>query len=93
MQGLLLMPSKARPQKFECWKDVWKHWDSWLKQTNQTSLGATLRFALSIEEIDKLIVGVQSYCSFLKQCYTVKNRLLHPPVFTQDENFSYQKME
>ncbi len=60
LQGLLLMSKKNRPHKFNQWKNLWKMWHEWLNDNRITALEATLRYALSIKEISKVIVGVDS---------------------------------
>lgn len=60
LQGLLLMNYKTIPRKFLQWKDIWEKWYRWLKFTNQTALEACIRYCLSLDEIDRVIVGVQT---------------------------------
>lgn len=60
LQGLLLMSKKNRPQKFNRWKSLWKIWHEWLNDNKITALEATIRYALSIKKISKVIVGVDS---------------------------------
>jgi aryl-alcohol dehydrogenase-like predicted oxidoreductase len=60
MQGLLLMSELQRPRKFSRWDGLWKAWDQWLKETQQTPLQACLRHALAVPEIEKVVVGVDS---------------------------------
>lgn len=60
MQGLLLMPRTDRPSKFSPWDGLWRQWESWLEETRQTPLEACLRHALSIPEIERVIVGVDT---------------------------------
>tara|TARA_R100000935_G_scaffold4427_1_gene10466 strand:+ start:13828 stop:14715 length:888 start_codon:yes stop_codon:yes gene_type:complete len=60
MQGLLLMSAASRPEKFNRWSSLWSTWDQWLKEVNLTPLQACLRYALSIPEIEKVVVGVDS---------------------------------
>lgn len=58
LQGLLLMPPDSRPQQFAVWGDTWCEWDNWLMQTGLTALEACVRFALSVAEVDRVVVGV-----------------------------------
>ncbi len=58
LQGLLLMPSHARPTWFEHWHTLWSSWENWLKANRLSPLEACLRFVLSIPEIDRAVVGV-----------------------------------
>lgn len=60
MQGLLLMRREERPGKFLHWDNLWTEWDAWLNETDQDPVEACLRYALSIPEVEKVIVGVDS---------------------------------
>ena len=60
LQGLLLMSSNQRPEKFKRWDDLWKKWDGWLEENNLTPLEASIRYALSVPEISKVVIGVDS---------------------------------
>jgi len=60
MQGLLLMPSALRPAKFQRWQPLWDEWDTWLSAHQLTPLQACLRYALSFQEIQRVIVGVDT---------------------------------
>jgi aryl-alcohol dehydrogenase-like predicted oxidoreductase len=60
LQGLLLLPKNKRSSYFKNWDNLWKIWDEWLNDNQITALEATLRFALSIKEISRVIVGVES---------------------------------
>jgi aryl-alcohol dehydrogenase-like predicted oxidoreductase len=58
LQGLLLMPETVRMERFPCWSNIWQIWSDWLKQTRLTPLRACLAYALSVEGVDRVIVGV-----------------------------------
>jgi aryl-alcohol dehydrogenase-like predicted oxidoreductase len=60
LQGLLLMPAHERPPKFNQWADVWAVWDAWLLEVNLTPLEACLRYLNSVDEIDRIVVGVDT---------------------------------
>ncbi len=60
LQGLLLMRSADRPEKFNRWQSLWDRWQQWLATTKLTPLQACLRHALAQPEIDRVIVGVDS---------------------------------
>lgn len=60
MQGLLLMPDTLRPIKFNRWAPLWTLWHEWLEETGLTPLQACLRYVLSVPEIEKVVVGVDS---------------------------------
>lgn len=60
LQGLLLMPASRRPQKFGRWQSLWSEWDRWLDEVGLTPLQACLRFAHTVDGVDKIVVGVDS---------------------------------
>ena len=60
LQGLLLMSQKKRPDKFNRWKRLWKIWHEWLNDNQITALEAAVRYAVSIPEISKVLVGVDT---------------------------------
>lgn len=60
LQGLLLMTSDQRPTKFESWSQIWSEWSSWLERTGLTPLQACLAYVLANDDIDKVVVGVDS---------------------------------
>ena len=60
LQGLLLMTEHSRPKQFDRWNDLWKLWHEWLTDNQLTALEAAIRHAISIPEISKVLVGVDS---------------------------------
>jgi len=60
LQGLLLMSKKNRPDKFKRWNGLWKIWHEWLNDNQITALEVTIRYAMSIPEISKVLVGVDT---------------------------------
>lgn len=60
LQGLLLMPADKRPQKFNRWQSLWLEWERWLSETGLSPVEACLRYAMSVEEVDNVVVGVDS---------------------------------
>lgn len=60
LQGLLLMPPDKRPARFNRWVNIWQEWDRWLLATGMTPVQACLRYANSFDEIDRVVVGVDS---------------------------------
>src|SRR5690606_4483179 len=60
LQGLLLMDPAARPAAFQRWNHVWQAWDRWLAESGLTALEACLQYVMSIQAIDRIIVGVQT---------------------------------
>ena len=60
LQGLLLMSEQNRPDKFNRWSGLWKIWHEWLNDNQITALEATIRHAVSMPEISKVLVGVDT---------------------------------
>lgn len=60
LQGLLLMSADQRPSKFSLWSKIWIEWSCWLQRVELTPLQACLAYALSVAEVDKVVVGVDS---------------------------------
>ena len=77
LQGLLLMVDQNRPHKFNRWKKLWIIWHEWLNDNQITALEATIRYAFSIKEVSKVIVGVDSK-EQLKQIIDASNGKLPP---------------
>jgi aryl-alcohol dehydrogenase-like predicted oxidoreductase len=60
LQGLLLMIPGERPQKFNHWNDLWQRWDFFVRQSGLTAAQICLGFACSIQEVNKIVIGVDS---------------------------------
>jgi len=75
LQGLLLMPSASRHAKFNRWHHIWNKWERWLQETGLSPLEACLRYALSTEGIDKVVVGVDSV-SHLREILAITGKAL-----------------
>lgn len=60
LQGLLLMNRVERPQKFSRWKTLWTVWETWLRENQLTPLQACLSFALAQQEVNQVLVGVDT---------------------------------
>lgn len=58
LQGLLLTTHWNRPKQFERWSSLWQCWESWLNQQELTPLEACIRFALSVQEAERVVIGV-----------------------------------
>jgi len=60
LQGLLLMDVRDHDPYFSRWANLWEKLDEWRSSNNLTALSSCLCYPLSIEGIDKVIVGVDS---------------------------------
>lgn len=60
LQGLLLMDNKTRPPQFDRWRTLWDQWQGWLVESGLSPLQACVRHALSMPQIARVVVGVDS---------------------------------
>lgn len=60
LQGLLLLPRGELPDKFSRWAPLFSKWSSWLENNAISPLEACLSLPLLQEEIDRVVVGVES---------------------------------
>ena len=60
LQGLLLMDSGKIPLKFNKWRALFKKWEEDLSKINVTKMEACIQFALSFQEINKVIIGIDN---------------------------------
>ena len=87
LQGLLLMPRKAIPEKFSRWAPLWDQWNIWLKENSLCASKVCLDFVQSFEQIDRVVVGADSL-SQLEQLVTVSTEVpcqAFPSISSNDE--------
>lgn len=60
LQGLLLMPRAAIPAQFERWAPLWDTWHEYLAYNHISAIEACLRYPLSLPQINRVVVGVDS---------------------------------
>lgn len=60
LQGVFLMSPAERPRMFDRWSSLWVEYDRWLEDCGLTPLQACVRYALSVAEIGKVVIGVDS---------------------------------
>ena len=60
LQGLLLMPRNKIPRKFGAWATLWDRWALELEENNLSAAAACLSYPLSLPEVDRVVVGVDS---------------------------------
>jgi aryl-alcohol dehydrogenase-like predicted oxidoreductase len=89
LQGLLLMSEKNRPDKFQCWNGLWKIWHEWLNDNQISALEATIKYAISIPEITKVLVGVDTVNQLKEIVVAASSEVfpdIPPEIFTNDVN-------
>ena len=60
LQGLLLLPRDAIPNKFKAWNFLWDSWHDWLIKNNISAVEGCLAFVLTYSKINKVVVGVDT---------------------------------
>jgi aryl-alcohol dehydrogenase-like predicted oxidoreductase len=60
LQGLLLMDRDTMPLKFKKWDYLWNIWFEWLNDCKISALQASVGYAVSLPEISKILVGINS---------------------------------
>ena len=60
LQGLLLMSSSERNNRFPEWTELWGAFDEQLQLVDASPLETCVRFALSVPEIEYVVVGVSN---------------------------------
>ena len=66
LQGLLVMPRTLIPDRFSKWDNIWDTWHDWLNSNDISAVQGCLNFVLSLPEIDKVIVGVDTVSQLKK---------------------------
>jgi len=67
------MEQNKIPQKFSRWSKLWKEWHARLRVLGVSPLVASLAYPLSLEQVDQVIVGVDSAAQFLEILQEIEN--------------------
>ncbi len=89
LQGLLLMQKREIPKEFNPWKPLFDIWHDWLKSENISPIQACISFALSNENIDKVVIGVDSLLQLKEIISLSKKKYLgiFPNIMSEDLPF------
>lgn len=60
LQGLLTIPKDDIPFKFRKWSSYWDNYHEFLKKNNLNTLDLCLSYPLSLPQIEKIVVGINS---------------------------------
>lgn len=60
LQGLLLLANDELPKEFYWWSSIWNRWHEFLKDANISAIAACLAYPISLPQIDRIVVGVDS---------------------------------
>lgn len=89
LQGLLLLSREKIPKKFEIWSALWDFWHYELIKRDLNPVEECLRYVMSVSQVDRVIVGVETASQF-KEIITAVNRTNIPtdwsPMACDDEN-------
>ncbi len=89
LQGLLLMDKNVRPLYFKKWEKLFHEWDLWLEEQGLSSLEACLAFALHSNNVDKVLIGIDSLKQLkeiVKKFKTLKKINLPKEFISEDKN-------
>ncbi len=81
LQGLLLMNSDSRPDKFNKWQSIWNQWDRWLDKYDLDPVQVALSFALFDSRISRVIVGIDDLEQLKEIVSTAKKSSEFPDAF------------
>lgn len=81
LQGLLLMDATQRPAKFDRWADYWRVWDDWLNTEGITPIQGCLRYVANLEDIDRVVVGVDTAAQLIQLIAAANGELSSLPKF------------
>ena len=87
LQGLLLMSRERVPEKFERWTGLWGSWADSLQETGVSPLSACLAYPLSLRQVDRVVVGVDSLTQLEQLVHAAKQPLIesHFDFMTMDD--------
>ena len=60
LQGILAAPLNVQPSVLKKWPLIWSYWGNWLKRNNICPVEASTRFAMNLDRINKVVVGVNN---------------------------------
>ena len=86
LQGFLLLPKQKRSSKLSRWTYIFDEWDYFLDSKGLTALEACLRFAISQNHVDRIVVGVDSVSQLLEMAKASGGPLESLPEFTKSED-------
>lgn len=89
LQGLLLIDPSKRPTYFKKWNKLFKVYDEWLYEKKISNLEVCIRFVLSQDSIDNVIIGIDS-CEQLKEIIDIFSSKLEKLIIP-NELFSNDK--
>lgn len=86
LQGLLLMPKRKIPLYFKPWMPLLDEYHQWLANSNISPLEACINYVAQIEEVDKVIVGVDSVTQLEEILQSLSSKTIYLPSELQSNN-------
>lgn len=89
LQGLLLLPRDKIPKRFEMWSKLWDFWHYELIKRDLNPLEECLRYVMSVSQVDRVIVGVETASQFGEIITAINNTNTSTnwsPMMSDDEN-------
>ena len=88
LQGLLLIESGRRPEKFNRWQILWDQWDQWLIDQALTPVQACLGSVMSRPEVNRIVVGVDNPRQLQEILIAAEMRVPTPPTTIMSEDLN-----
>jgi aryl-alcohol dehydrogenase-like predicted oxidoreductase len=87
LQGLLLMSTAQRPEKFDRWSGLWARYHEWVTATGLSPLQACLAYVSAIPQVQQVVVGVNglNHIKEILQAQTSRGPSWSPELATDDE--------
>lgn len=86
LQGLLLSRSAQQSDRFSRWGTQWSSWNTWLNERGMTPLEACVRYVKGLEEVSKVVVGVDTKSQIVDIAEAVKMSDIRIPDFLASED-------
>jgi aryl-alcohol dehydrogenase-like predicted oxidoreductase len=83
LQGLLLLSEDRRPSKFSQFDWLWSEWSRWLSAVNLNPLQACLAYVMGLQDIHKLVVGIDAPNQLREIIEASTYRVKSAPVWSQ----------
>ena len=79
LQGLLLISQERMPSKFNQYKKIWNTWYKWLSIKKLSPVETCLNFVKNINDVNKIILGIQSEKQLIEILNTQKRDISDLP--------------
>lgn len=84
LQGLLVLPTAARPTWCSKFAPFWQEWDRWLEKVDLSPVEACLRFVRNCDQVDHVVIGVETLAQLRDMATQDTSPLQSFPVWPHD---------